>query len=160
MKKSIIISIVLIIVLLVVLNRKKKGDSIALGEIIKPVGNGIFGPIYDQFKDKPKEAVEWLMEIKNGECPCALYHIQIGYIDLVWGFEGTGKSDGFGLSKIVKYHPEVVDKLQEILDETRILKSNDRGIKLQSKKYHVGIRLTWNETKKTWLMTMFEKDTV
>ncbi len=42
---------------------------------------------------------------------------QITDIDLVWGMEGTSKSDGYGLAKLVKYHPEVLVNLQEILSE-------------------------------------------
>lgn len=60
----------------------------------------------------------------------ALHHKDIGDIDLVWGNEGTGKGDGFGLSKLVKYHPEVLENLQEILDDMHIVDRTDNRIQL------------------------------
>ena len=52
--------------------------------------------------------------MQGGEAVAALHHPEVGDIDLIWGKEGTGKSDGYGLAKLVKYHPEVVDDLQGI----------------------------------------------
>lgn len=83
---------------------------------------GSFGPIYTQFKGKSKEAIAFLLEKKDGEAIAALHHKDIGDIDLVWGNEGTGKSDGYGLAKLAKFHPEVLDNLQEILDEMVVTK--------------------------------------
>lgn len=82
-------------------------------EEIKPVRVGTFGKIYNQFKGKAREAIAFLRSIKEGEAIGALHPKDIGDIDLVWGVEGTGKSDGYGLSKLVKYHPEVLDNLQK-----------------------------------------------
>lgn len=124
---------------------------------IQPSGEGDFGPIYDQFKGDAKGAVAQLSKIKNGEATAALHHKDIGDIDLVWGEEGTGHSDGFGLAKLVKYHPEVVDNLQDILDEMSVVSRSENRVNLESEKYKAGIRLTWNEKKKTWLLTLFEK---
>ena len=123
----------------------------------QPIGNGDFGPIYDQFRGKPKEAIDFLISKGNGEALGALSHKDIGEIDLVWGEEGTGHSDGYGLSKLVKYHPEVLDNLQDILDEMKVIKRTDNRINLESDKYKAAVRLTWNEKSKTWLLTLFEK---
>lgn len=91
-------------------------------EDIKPVDRGAFGNIYDQFKGKAKEAIEFLIRRKEGEAVGALHHPEIGDIDLVWGKEGTGKSDGFGLAKMVKFHPEVIENLQDILNDMQVAK--------------------------------------
>lgn len=72
---------------------------------------GAFGTVYTQFKGKPQEAIAFLLEKKEGEAVGALHHKDIGDIDLVWGKEGTAKSDGFGLAKLAKYHPEVLGNL-------------------------------------------------
>lgn len=39
--------------------------------------------IYKQFKGKPKEALLHLFSVKEGECPCAFYREDIGYVDFV-----------------------------------------------------------------------------
>ncbi len=124
---------------------------------IMPVGIGDFGPIYNQFVGKPQEAIEFLINKKGGEATGALSHPEIGPIDLVWGVKGTGASDGYGLSKLVAYHPEVVGNLQEILNEMHVTQRSDNRVQLESEKYQAGIRLTWNNESKTWLLTAFEK---
>ncbi len=123
----------------------------------QPIGQGEFGPIYDQFKGKAKEAVEFLLRKKNGEAVAALHHKDIGDIDLVWGKAGTAHSDGFGLAKLSMYHPEVISNLQEILDNMVVTSRTDNRVQLESEKYHATVRLTWDNKKKTWLLTMFEK---
>ncbi|MBP5479403.1 MAG: hypothetical protein J6Y15_08595, partial [Bacteroidaceae bacterium] len=132
-------------------------EKLANGEDIKPIGTGSFGEIYDQFKGKAKEAIAFLMKKKGGEALGALHHKDIGDIDLVWGKEGTAKSDGYGLSKIVKYHPEVLNNLQEILDDMEVNSRSDNRINLESEKYQASVRLTWDDQKKTWLLTAFKK---
>lgn len=124
---------------------------------IRPIGIGDFGPIYDQFRGKPQEAIAFLLEKQDGECLGALSHSDIGPIDLVWGYEGTGDSDGFGLAKLVKFHPEVLDNLQGILDEMHVTLRSENRIQLESERYKAGVRLTWNNESKTWLLTAFEK---
>ena len=46
---------------------------------------GAFGPIYTQFKGKPKEAIRFLRQQQKGECIAALHRDDIGDIDIVWG---------------------------------------------------------------------------
>ena len=124
---------------------------------IMPIGIGDFGPIYNQFVGKPQEAIEFLINKKGGEATGALSHPEIGPIDLVWGYEGTGDSDGYGLSKLLKFHPEVLNDLQGILNEMHITYKSDNRIRLESERYQAGVRLTWNNESKTWLLTAFEK---
>ena len=118
---------------------------------------GAFGTVYTQFKGKPQEAIAFLLEKKEGEAVGALHHKDIGDIDLVWGKEGTAKSDGFGLAKLAKYHPEVLGNLQEILDAMVVVKRTDNRVKLESETHQASVRLTWDSEKKNWLLTAFEK---
>ena len=118
---------------------------------------GAFGNIYTQFKGKAKEAIQFLLEKKEGEAVAALHHPEIGDIDLVWGKEGTGKSDGFGLAKLAKYHPEVLDNLQEILDEMKVTQRSENRVQLESDTHQAAVRLTWDNVNKNWLLTAFEK---
>ena len=117
-----------------------------------------FGEIYIQFKGKPREAIDFLMKKKSGEAIGALYHKDVGDIDLVWGKEGTGHSDGFGLAKLVKYHPEVLDNLQDILNDMQVTTRNSNRINLESTTHKATIRLEWDGNKKNWLLTAFEKE--
>ena len=52
---------------------------------VKPIGVGEFGEIYDQFKGDVQGAIAFLLNKKSGEAIGALYHKEIGDIDLVWG---------------------------------------------------------------------------
>ena len=126
---------------------------------IKPVGVGAFGNIYNQFRGKAKAAIGFLKKVRGGEAVGALYHKDIGDIDLVWGKEGTGHSDGYGLSKLVKYHPEVLDNLQEILNDMRVVSSSKNRVNLESETRKAGVRLTWDGERKSWLLTAFKKET-
>lgn len=126
---------------------------------IKPVGVGAFGNIYNQFRGNAKAAIEFLKNVRGGEAVGALHHKDIGDIDLVWGKEGTGHSDGYGLSKLVKYHPEVLDNLQEILNDMRVVSSSKNRVNLESETHKAGVRLTWDGERKSWLLTAFKKET-
>lgn len=126
-------------------------------ESLESPKTGAFGTIYTQFKGKPQEAIAFLLEKKEGEAVGALHHKDIGDIDLVWGKEGTAKSDGFGLAKLAKYHPEVLGNLQEILDAMVVVGRTDNRVQLESKTHQASIRLTWDSEKKNWLLTAFEK---
>lgn len=118
---------------------------------------GPFGEIYTQFKGKSQEAIAYLLDKKSGEAVGALHHKEIGDIDLVYGKEGTGHSDGYGLAKLAKYHPEVLNNLQDILNDMVVTKRSENRVQLESEKYQAAVRLTWDNKKKTWLLTMFEK---
>lgn len=126
---------------------------------IKPVGVGSFGNIYNQFRGNAKAAIEFLKKVRGGEAVGALHHKDIGDIDLVWGKEGTGHSDGYGLSKLVKYHPEVLDNLQEILNDMSVVSSSKNRVNLESETHKAGVRLTWDGERKSWLLTAFKKET-
>jgi hypothetical protein len=136
-----------------------KGETKSLVQDVETqqLPKGDFGTIYNQFKGKPQEAVEHLMNVKEGEVPGALSHKNIGDIDLVWGEEGTRKSDGYGLAKIAKYHPEVLDNLQDSLDNMEIKSISNNRIKLESPSHEASVSLKWFDKDKTWLLTEYEK---
>lgn len=125
----------------------------------KKKGVGAFGNIYNQFRGNAKAAIEFLKKVRGGEAVGALHHKDIGDIDLVWGKEGTGHSDGYGLSKLVKYHPGVLDNLQEILNDMRVVSSSKNRVNLESKTHKACVRLTWDGERKSWLLNAFKKET-
>ncbi|GHU85395.1 hypothetical protein FACS1894153_0530 [Bacteroidia bacterium] len=71
-------------------------------EAVKSYGE--FGPVYYQFKNKPKEAILFLKKNKNGECAKALFRKEIGYVDIVWGQNDPKTNRGFGLKHIIEKH--------------------------------------------------------
>ncbi|EKP5905746.1 hypothetical protein P3Z29_001757, partial [Campylobacter upsaliensis] len=93
----------------------------------------------------------------KGQVAGAFYKEGLGEIDLVWGEAGSGKSDGFGLAKIVKYHPEVIDKLDDIIANTSIVKESDNRYHLENENYKLAIRKDFEGEKTNWLLTAFEK---
>lgn len=138
---------------------RRKADDSPYGGLAEEVTSAIgpFGKIYTQFRGKPREAVTFLLAKRDGEAIGALHHKDVGEIDLVWGEEGSAHSDGFGLAKLAKYHPEVLFNLQEILNGMAVTKRSANRVQLESEKYKAAVRLTWDNQKKTWLLTMFEK---
>lgn len=138
---------------------RRKADDSPYGGLAEEVTSAIgpFGKIYTQFRGKPREAVTFLLAKRDGEAIGALHHKDVGEIDLVWGEEGSAHSDGFGLAKLAKYHPEVLFNLQEILNDMVVTKRSANRVQLESEKYKAAVRLTWDNQKKRWLLTMFEK---
>ena len=96
------------------------------GDEVQPSGRGVMGNIYDLFRGKAKEAVDFLMRKKEGVAVGALHHREVGDIDLWWGNEKAG------LMKIARKHPEVLDNLQGVLDGMRVVQASDNCIILGS----------------------------
>jgi hypothetical protein len=121
------------------------------------IKQGPFGPIFDQFKGDAAGAVEHLKQHQTGEAVGALTHPELGDIDLVWGKEGVGKSDGYGLAKLIKHHPEVVGDLQNIIGSMDVVSKSENRAQLESADHKAAIRLKWDDRAKNWLLTAFEK---
>lgn len=67
-------------------------------------------PKYTKFKGKPREAIKHLLKVQKGDCLEALYHKDIGYIDIVW-VENDKNNKGFGLKHIVEKHGKEIKQL-------------------------------------------------
>ncbi|STP13346.1 PBECR2 nuclease fold domain-containing protein [Helicobacter cinaedi] len=117
-----------------------------------------FGENYPQFYHKAHEAIQHLLHTKSGQVQGAFYRDEIGDITLAWGEKGTGKSDGWGLAKIVEYHPEVLDKLDELVQNLPIVKENANRYQLENDMYKLSIRKDFEGQKENWILTAFEKD--
>lgn len=139
-----------------------KAASAEMDAASRPAKNtetGAFGPILREFRHDAGGAIAKLTELQDGEAVAALHHPEVGDIDLVWGSEGTGKSDGMGLAKLVKYHPEVITDLQGFIAELKKNdeKSGENRVRLESPTGFAAVRLDWDGKAKAWLMTAFEK---
>ena len=129
--------------------------------------HGAFGPIFTQFKGKPKEAIRFLRQQQTGECIASLHRDDIGDIDIVWG-EVTDpvKHKGFGLSHIIDKHEAEIKQLGfEVEDfvpivvqfgELKEKKSDNNKIMLESQMFRVIIQKKWNRKEKTFLLSAFD----
>lgn len=125
-----------------------------------------FGPVYNQFKGKPKMAIKHLMKIKNGECPKALYRKDIGYIDIVWGDNDPKTNKGYGLKHIIEKHGKSIKSLGFNIEdfipivvqfgELSIKKSDNKKIILESRSFRIVVQTKWNEKIKIFLLTAFD----
>ena len=103
------------------------------------------------------DAVSELRAVQGGEVYGALYHPETGPIDVKWGHEGTGKSDGMGLAKIVRFHPEVLSNLPDELASMTVKSRSANRIRLESPSHQVSVRLDWDGNAQRWLMTAYER---
>lgn len=119
---------------------------------------GPFGPVFEDVDPADWSAVRArLASAKTGEVRGALFHAELGAIDLPWGKAGTGRNDGFGLAKLERFHPEVVDDLPRLIAEMTIVERKDGYVQLESADHRGAVRLDWDGRAKTWLLTAFRK---
>ncbi|MCW8915058.1 MAG: hypothetical protein OQK24_04300 [Magnetovibrio sp.] len=123
---------------------------------IKYKGRGPVGPKYTT--DTWKETVSKLRQRRTGEVTGGLYHPDIGKIDVPWGEAGTGHSDGWGLSKLLKHHPRDVERIPAMLSKMKVVSKSPNRIRLKSPTGEGAIRLELDGKKKTWLLTVFTPD--
>lgn len=82
---------------------------------IEPVGKNQFGDVYDQFKGKPKEAFDFLLENKDGYLKGVFHRDEIGDIDLAYG-SAPNPYKGKGLAHIIRKHVETLHDFPSIDD--------------------------------------------
>ncbi|WP_033589169.1 DUF3519 domain-containing protein, partial [Helicobacter pylori] len=70
-----------------------------------------FGTNYPEFALKPKEALEKLLQEKNGQVAGAAFRDDLGGIDFVWGTPKTKDSNGYGLVHIIEKREKQYQKL-------------------------------------------------
>ena len=127
---------------------------------------GVFGPIFRQFENKPKEAIKHLRKTKTGECPKALYRDDIGFIDIVWG-EVTDpiKHKGYGLAHIIDKHEEEIKelgfKLEDfipIIVQFGSIKESDtkEEFLFESNYYRIVVEKKYKGKEKQWVLTAFD----
>jgi hypothetical protein len=137
-----------------------KPSSVALETTSEEeVASGPFGPILRGFEGRWREAALELEKRQTGDAIGALNHPDVGPIDLVWGNAGTNASNGAGLAKLLAWHPEVLGDLQGFINRLHVDKdrSTTKRIQLRDESGNAGIRLDFDGTAKTWLLTAFEK---
>jgi len=119
---------------------------------VEPIGKGGLGDIYDQFEGDAKGAIEFLTEKKSGVAKAALFHHDVGYIDLAWG------NERYGLEHILLKYPEEANDLQELLDEMNVIERSDNRIVLESDTHRAVVSKMKGDTPTPeWLLTAYKK---
>ena len=116
-----------------------------------------FGTNYAEFYRDGANAIAKILREKQGQVAGAFYKEELGDIDVVWGVEGSSKSDGRGLAKIAKYHPEVLGKLDDLIQDLPIVKETPNRYQLENDDYKIAIRKDFEGQSRNWVLTAFEK---
>ena len=146
---------------------KEEAEKRMNDEEPKPVGSGVFGNIYNQFKGKVKEAFDFLMKHKGGDLLGVFHRKDVGDIDLVRGDHGGG------LAHIIRRHIieqndfKNVDEIQKVIEDVirngLIVRENKDKINIEYNGYRVSIKKTIRDSKgnvvenKNWIVTAFDK---
>ncbi|WHN17085.1 DUF3519 domain-containing protein [Campylobacter jejuni] len=118
-----------------------------------------FGENYTEYYHDGKGALQKLLIEKQGQVAGAFHRKDLGDIDLVWGAEGSSRSDGYGLSKIVKYHNEVLHQIDDIINEGELKRDNKGRLNIEYKNSIIGLRDNWKgeKNKNHWIITSYSK---
>ncbi len=91
---------------------------------------GLHGLIFYEYAGDWRGALRRLATEKTGEAPGALLHPKLPPTDLVFGKEGANHGAGYGVAKLIKWHPEVLDKLGEIFAGLPIVTEGPNRVEL------------------------------
>nr|WP_232259650.1 DUF3519 domain-containing protein [Helicobacter pylori] len=134
-----------------------------------------FGKNYPEFALKPKEALEKLLQEKNGQVAGAAYREDLGGIDFVWGKDGK---DGYGLAHILEKREkqytrlglnaeqikertdELLKSIPEVIESGTLFKDDLGRISVELNNIRVGLKNTWdnNNLNNHFVVTSYERD--
>ncbi|WQX84885.1 DUF3519 domain-containing protein [Helicobacter pylori] len=135
-----------------------------------------FGKNYPEFALKPKEALEKLLQERNGQVAGAAYRDDLGGIDFVWGTPKTKESVGYGLAHIIERREQqaLADGLSEteakeyalniVKSIPKVLEKGTKGTDHLGRVFvdygnkRVGLNNTWNnkDLENHWVISSYE----
>ena len=133
----------------------------------KPVGSGVFGNIYNQFKGKVKEAFDFLMKHKGGDLLGVFHRKDVGDIDLVWGDENGGLAHilhkHVGEGKSFANVDEAMSHIQNIIETGKNDFEDGDKIVFRRGSELVTVRKNFREggkkiADKNWVLTAYDKE--
>ncbi|MGL2671751.1 DUF3519 domain-containing protein [Helicobacter pylori] len=145
----------------------------ALQDAITPLKQ--FGKNYAEFALKPKEALEKLLQEKNGQVAGAAFRDDLGGIDFVWGKDGK---DGYGLAHILEKREkqytrlglnaeqikertdELLKSIPEVIESGTLFKDDLERVSVELNNIRVGLKNTWdnNNLNNHFVVTSYERD--
>ncbi|EKE89588.1 DUF3519 domain-containing protein [Helicobacter pylori] len=134
-----------------------------------------FGKNYAEFALKPKEALEKLLQEKNGQVAGAAFRDDLGGIDFVWGKDGK---DGYGLAHILEKREkqytrlglnaeqikertdELLKSIPEVIESGTLFKDDLGRVSVELNNIRVGLKNTWdnNNLNNHFVVTSYERD--
>nr|WP_232260107.1 DUF3519 domain-containing protein [Helicobacter pylori] len=128
-----------------------------------------FGKNYPEFALKPKEALEKLLQERNGQVAGAAYREDLGGIDFVWGNKDYGLehilkrreeqaiSKGLNETEAKEYALNVVKSIPEIIEKGVKVDNNGR-IAIEYQHMRVGLNDKWDNQKleNKWVISSYE----
>ncbi len=134
-----------------------------------------FGTNYPEFALKPKEALEKLLQEKNGQVAGAAFRDDLGGIDFVWGKDGK---DGYGLAHILEKREkqytrlglnteqikertdELLKSIPEVIESGALFKDDLGRVSVELNNIRVGLKNTWdnNNLNNHFVVTSYERD--
>ncbi|GAA8028142.1 hypothetical protein HpCS43_15130 [Helicobacter pylori] len=134
-----------------------------------------FGTNYPEFALKPKEALEKLLQEKNGQVAGAAYREDLGGIDFVWGKDGKS---GYGLAHILEKREkqytrlglnaeqikertdELLKSIPEVIEKGTLFKDDLGHVSVELNDVKVGLTNQWsgNDLKNHLIVTSYERD--
>ncbi|WRB43942.1 DUF3519 domain-containing protein [Helicobacter pylori] len=135
-----------------------------------------FGKNYPEFALKPKEALEKLLQEKNGQVAGAAYREDLGGIDFVWGTPKTKESVGYGLAHVLErreqqaladglseaeakeYALNIVKSIPEVLEKGTKGTDHLGRVFVDYGNKRVGLNNTWNnkDLENHWVISSYE----
>ncbi len=134
-----------------------------------------FGTNYPEFALKPKEALEKLLQEKNGQVAGTAFRDDLGGIDFVWGKDGK---DGYGLAHILEKREkqytrlelnaeqikertdELLKSIPEVIENGTLFKDDLGRVSVELNNIRVGLKNTWdnNSLNNHFVVTSYERD--
>ncbi|MFP6177451.1 DUF3519 domain-containing protein, partial [Helicobacter pylori] len=135
-----------------------------------------FGKNYPEFALKPKEALEKLLQEKNGQVAGAAFREDLGGIDFVWGTPKTKDSVGYGLAHVLErreqqalsdglseaeakeYALNIVKSIPEVLEKGSKGTDHLGRVFVDYGNKRVGLNNTWNnkDLENHWVISSYE----
>ncbi|RVZ51517.1 DUF3519 domain-containing protein, partial [Helicobacter pylori] len=143
----------------------------ALKDAITPIKE--FGKNYPEFALKPKEALEKLLQEKNGQVAGAAFRDDLGGIDFVWGKDGKDglahileKREkqytrlGLNAEQIKERTDELVKSIPEVIENGTLFKDDLGRVSVELNNIRVGLKNTWdnNNLNNHFVVTSYERD--
>ena len=140
-------------------------------EDAEPIGTGVFGNIYNQFKGKVKEAFNFLMHHKSGDLLGVFHRDDVGDIDLVWGDRKTNQGLDHIIDKHIEQHhdftsvEDAMNKIDDIINNGTINEKKSKWDKVVIEKDGMAVVIRKNvrdnkgvvlDENKNWIVTSFD----
>ncbi|WP_120942130.1 DUF3519 domain-containing protein, partial [Helicobacter pylori] len=131
-----------------------------------------FGTNYPEFALKPKEALEKLLQEKNGQVAGAAFRDDLGGIDFVWGNKDYGLAHilekrekqyirlGLNAEQIKERTDELLKSIPEVIEKGVLFKDDLGRVSVELNNIRVGLTNQWfsNDLKNHLIVTSYERD--